>query len=80
MSNGFLSRVFGSSNSVKDKLERMEKDKSGYDANAMRGDGDVLIASASLHGVDNRSTRASAQLIRAQRYAGYDNDSEVVAI
>lgn len=83
MSNGFLSRVFGSSNSVKDKLDRMErveKDKSGYDANVMRGNGDVLIASESSHGMDNRSNRASAQLIRAQRYAGYDNDSEVVAI
>ncbi|EJD00834.1 uncharacterized protein FOMMEDRAFT_147562 [Fomitiporia mediterranea MF3/22] len=84
MSGGFLSRVFGSSNSVKEKLDRIdgvvEKDRSGYDTSQMHGESDVIIASESSHSVDFRGTRASSQRIRAQRYGSFESETEVIGI
>ncbi|THG95655.1 hypothetical protein EW145_g7918 [Phellinidium pouzarii] len=81
MSSGFLSRMFGGS--TKEKLDRMgraEKDKSGFDANAMHIDSDVIIATESSHSLDSMSVRGTSQLIRAQRrYSGYNNDIEIAA-
>ncbi|KAI5122138.1 hypothetical protein M0805_000785 [Coniferiporia weirii] len=81
MSSGFLSRMFGS-NSTKEKLDRLdrvERDNSGYDSNAMRGRNDVTVTE-SLHRIGNRSVRGTSQLIRAQRYSCYDKDIGVVAM
>ncbi|KAH8115807.1 hypothetical protein DFH11DRAFT_1587226 [Phellopilus nigrolimitatus] len=81
MSSGFLSRVFGSGSTKEklDRLERVEKDKGGYDANAMHGQSDVIIASESSLSINSRGIRSSSQLFRAQRYTGYDNNMEIIA-
>lgn len=92
MSGGFLSRVFGSTSSVKEKLNRLDrvvekdKERSIYDmhpsAPAIQGEADVLIVSESSigAGMDYRGVRSGGetQLVRSQRFASYESDAEVV--
>lgn len=79
VSSGFLSRMFGTGQ--KDKSDRRtEKEKSNTDTATMPGAGDVLIASASSSGLNQKGIRSTSQLFRSQRYSCYDNDVDIIPV